>query len=113
MDDFKRNVEKHKTEVRIVIAFILLTPVIALVAALFIHYREEDKIVKNYLEHERPDVVLAIEAYKAANGHFPESITNAVPHYYKGKQERLFFLEKYEYKNFGTNFFLKDFNPPN
>jgi hypothetical protein len=110
MDNFQKNVAKSKREVRIVIALIVFPPVLVLILAGIAHIQGDKKMIENYLEQERPNVVLALEAYKADTGHYPDSITDAVPHYYKGQQRQLQFLTWYEYTNFGTNFFLKDFD---
>jgi hypothetical protein len=110
MDEFKNKVAKNKRDVRIVIALIIALSFIGLLVAAYVTIQGQDRAVEHYLKHERPDVVLAIEAYKTDNGHYPDFITNAVPRYYKGQQDRLFFLDRYDYKNFGTNFFLKDSN---
>lgn len=76
----------------------------------YFHARGHLHAIEHYLEQNRPDVVLAIEAYRVENGHYPDSITNAIPHYYSGKQERLYFLDAYHYKNLGTNYYLKHFS---
>jgi hypothetical protein len=110
MDEFKNKVAKSRRDVKIVIALIVFLPVVGLLVAGYVTIHGQDRAVENYLKQERPDVVLAIEAYKTDNGHYPDSITNAVPRYYKGQQDRLFFFDRYDYKNFGTNFFLKDSN---
>jgi len=93
-----------------IIAIILLVLVLGVLLAGFLHTRTHLQIVKRYLEQNRPDVVAAIEAYRSENGSYPDFITNAVPRYYKGRQERLYFLESYGYRNLGTNYYLKHFS---
>jgi len=93
-----------------VIAIILLVLLLGVLLAGLLHARTHLQIVKRYLEQNRPDVVAAIEGYRRENGKYPDSITNAVPRYYKGRQERLYFLESYGYRNLGTNYYLKHFS---
>jgi hypothetical protein len=111
MDPFEKNMMESKNEVRTVVGSIVILPIIALVIFGHLHLQTQDKAVERYLEQERPDILLAIEAFKADDGHFPDYLTNAVSRYYKGRQQQVFFLESYGYKNYGTNFFLKDFHP--
>ncbi len=110
MDEFKRNVAKSKREVRIIIAIMTLLPLVGLIVVGMAHVRGDRKMIENYLGQERPNaVLLAIETYKSENGRYPDAISNALPRYYKGRQDEFQFLAWYEYKNFETNFFLKDF----
>jgi len=69
----------------------------------------QKEIEREYLHTNRPDVVAAIEAYHAANGHYPDSITNAVPAYYHGNQVKIFFLQDYAYKTEGNSYYLRTF----
>ena len=92
------------------IAIVLSVLVIVWLAVGYIHTRGHVRIIEQYLEQNRPDVASAIEAYRLENGSYPFFITNAVPRYYRGKQERLYFLEFYHYKNLGTNYYLKHFS---
>jgi hypothetical protein len=65
MDEFKRNVAKSKREVGIVITVITviaLAPVLVLILAGIAHIQGDKKMIENYLERERPNVVLALEA---------------------------------------------------
>ena len=109
MDEFQKNVAKRNREIKIVAALVVLLPFTALMAASFLHEHYESEDIRSSLEQIRPKVVLAIETYKSDNGHYPDFITNAVPRYYKGNGWTLHFLAWYEYRNLGTNFFLKDF----
>src|ERR1041385_3395319 len=93
-----------------VIAIILSVLVIGALILGYIHARGHARIIEQYLEQNRPDFVAAIEAYRLENGSYPDSLTNAIPRYYKGKQERLYFLESFHYKNLGTNYYLKHFS---
>ena len=98
-----------------VIAIILLVLVLLVLGVLVASFqaRTDIRIEGQYLERNRPDVVAAIEAYRHENGRYPDSITNAIPRYYRGKQERLFDLESYQHKNLGTNYYLKHFSSNN
>ncbi len=84
--------------------------VLGLLVMGYVHSRSELRILRRYLEQNRPDIVAAIEAYRQTNGGYPDFITNAIPRYYRVRQERLFFLESYDYMNLGTNYFLKHFS---
>jgi hypothetical protein len=77
--------------------------------ALFNQERSHQEVKREYLHENRPDVVAAIEAYRKANGHYPDSLTNAIPGYYRGDQERIFYLKAYAYQDLGTNYRLKRF----
>ena len=77
--------------------------------ALYNQARGKMEVKREYLYENRPDVVAAIEAYHKANGQYPKSLTNAIPHYYHGDQEHIFFLKSYAYQNLGTNYRLKRF----
>jgi len=67
------------------------------------------EVEREYLHENRPDVVAAIEAYHQANGHYPDALTNAIPRYYHGDQEHIFYMNAYAYQNLGTNYHLKQF----
>lgn len=83
---------------------------ILLLATAFINQeRSHREVEREYLHENRPDVVAAIEAYHQANGHYPNALTNAIPRYYHGDQERVFYLKAYAYQNLGTNYRLKRF----
>ena len=83
--------------------------VLLFVVALYNQARSKLEVKRGYLHENRPDVVAAIEAYHQANGRYPESLTNAIPRYYHGDQERIFFLNSYAYQDLGTNYHLKSF----
>lgn len=83
--------------------------ILSFLVALYNQARSVREVEREYLHENRPDVVAAIEAYRAATGHYPASLTNAIPRYYHGNQEKIFFLNAYSYKNLGTKYSLKRF----
>lgn len=83
--------------------------VLLFVIALYNQARSEMQVERDYLHENRPDVVAAVQAYRAATGHYPASLTNAIPRYYRGNQEKVFFLNAYHYRDLGTNFSLRRF----
>jgi hypothetical protein len=89
--------------------FLLFIGMLALLFAIALYNQARGKleVKREYLYENRPDVIAAIEAYDKANGHYPKSLTNAIPRYYHGDQERIFFLKSYAYQNLGTNYRLK------
>ena len=78
--------------------------VLLFVIALYNQARSERAVEREYLHENRPDVVAAIEAYRAATGRYPASLTNAISRYYRGNQKKIFFLNAYAYKNLGTKY---------
>ena len=92
---------------KMVVVFGFLVLVVAL--AFFNQAWTNGEVKREYLHENRPDVIAAIDAYHAANGHYPDALTNAVPRYYHGNQERVFFLKSYAYQNLGSNYHLKRF----
>lgn len=85
------------------------TMILLFAIALSNQERSHREVKREYLHENRPDVVAAIEAYRTANGHYPEALTNAIRHYYRGDQERIFYLKAYAYQDLGTNYRLKRF----
>lgn len=83
--------------------------VLLFAVALYNQNRSERQVEREYLQENRPGVVAAVEAYRAATGHYPDSLTNAILRYYHGDQEKILFLNAYHYKNLGTNFSLRRF----
>ncbi len=95
---------------KIVLSIILVAAAGAILVPVHIHLRSQERELERGLEQIRPEVVSAVEAYRAEHGRYPTSLTNAIPLYYHGPEEGASFFELYRYQNWGTNFYLKHFS---
>lgn len=68
-----------------------------------VHGRSARRVVVRYLQEHRPEVVSAIESYKAEHGKYPDRLTDVIV------LNKVEFIEQYEYSNYATNYSLKQF----